>query len=344
MSADTFKAWRVTGTKGWDDLVLTERKSPVLGQKDVLVKWRYASLNYRDLIIPLGQYPFPITPGVVAGSDAAGEVISCGEQVTLFKPGDRVISLSALSYQTGPFKPHMIPTILGSAVDGPLQEYSTMDENALIRMPQSLDFEQASTLTTAASTAWNAFFALGGRKLKPGDWVLIQGTGGVSLFGLQFAKAVGAQVIATSSSEAKCQLLREQGADHVINYKECSTWGEEAKKISGEGVQHLLEIGGAGTLAQALEAIAPAGVISLIGFASGFANSPSIMDILLRSCIVRGTMVGSKEEIVETNDFIDANGIKPKVDPAEFELSDLKNAYEYMWAGKHFGKVTVKIS
>lgn len=256
----------------------------------------------------------------------------------------------------------MISTILGSAVDGPLQEYSTMDENALIKMPQSLDFQQASTLKTAASTAWNAFFALGGRKLKPGDWVLIQGTGGVSLFGLQvcevavldhrlcmsnehqFAKAIGARVIATSSSEAKCQLLREQGADHVINYKECPTWGEEAKKISGEGVQHLLEIGGAGTLAQSLEAIAPAGVISLIGFASGFADSPSIMDILLRSCIVRGTMVGRKEEIVEMNDFIDANRIKPNVDPAEFELSGLKDAYEYMWAGKHFGKVTVKIS
>ncbi|KAK4500003.1 hypothetical protein PRZ48_008189 [Zasmidium cellare] len=344
MSADTFKAWRVTGIKGWDDLVLKERTSPKLGQNDVLVKWRYVSLNYRDLIIPMGQYPFPITPDVVAGSDAAGEVVSCGNKVTLFKPGDRVISISALSYQTSPFKPHMIPTILGSAVDGPLQEYSTMDESTLVEMPQSLDFQQASTLTTAASTAWNAFFALGGKQLQPGDWVLIQGTGGVSLFGLQFAKAVGAKVIATSSSETKCQLLREQGADHVINYKECPTWGEEAKKISGEGVQHVLEIGGAGTLGQSLEAIAPSGVISLVGFASGFANAPSIMDILLRTCIVRGTMVGSKEEIVEMNDFIDAKGIKPSVDPTVFELKDLKDAYEYMWAGKHFGKVTVRVS
>ena len=213
-------------------------------------------------------------------------------------------------------------------------------------MPTTLDFQQASTLSCAALTAWNALYGVVGKSLKPGDTVLTQGTGGVSMFALQFAKAAGARVISTTSSDAKAETLKKLGADHVINYKTDENWGETAKKATpgGAGCAHVVEVGGPKTMAQSLKAIKPEGTISIIGFVGGFSKEqPTFLDCLNNLCTVRGILVGSRQQFEQMNEAIDANGIKPVVDEKVFSLEDLKEGYQYMWDQKHFGKLTIKI-
>jgi len=213
-------------------------------------------------------------------------------------------------------------------------------------MPDTLDFQQGSTLSCAAVTAWNALYGLESSALKPGDTVLTQGTGGVSIFGLQFAKAAGARVIATTSSDAKAEILKKLGADHIFNYKIDENWGETAKKLTpgGLGVDHIIEVGGPKTIKQSFDAIKIDGVITVIGFIAGQTkDQPSFLEVLQHSCVVRGGLVGSRAQFEKMNKAIDANGIKPVVDEKAFGFEELKEAYQYMWDQKHFGKVTVKI-
>ena len=213
-------------------------------------------------------------------------------------------------------------------------------------MPTTLDFQQGSTLSCAALTAWNALYGVEGKSLKPGDTILTQGTGGVSIFALQFAKAAGARVISTTSSSDKAEVLKKLGADHVINYKTDETWGETAKKLTpgGKGCAHIVEVGGPKTMAQSLKAIRPEGTISIIGFLAGFSkDQPSFLDCLNNMCTVRGVLVGSRLQFEQMNEAIDANGIKPVVDDKVFSLEETKDAYQYMWDQKHFGKLTIKI-
>ena len=213
-------------------------------------------------------------------------------------------------------------------------------------MPTTLNFQQASTLSCAALTAWNALYGVQGKSLKPGDTVLTQGTGGVSVFALQFAKAAGARVISTTSSDDKAQVLKKLGADHVINYKTDETWGETAKKLTpgGKGCAHIVEVGGPKTMVQSLKAIRPEGLISIIGFLAGFSkDQPTFLDCLSNMCTVRGVLVGSRLQFEQMNEAIDANGIKPVVDDKVFSLEETKDAYQYMWDQKHFGKLTIKI-
>jgi NADPH:quinone reductase-like Zn-dependent oxidoreductase len=209
-----------------------------------------ASLNYRDLAIIKGFYPFAQREGVVPASDGAGVVEEVGAGVTRFKKGDKVLTLFNQAHLAGSLDFHSVTTGVGGTIDGALQQYGAFDEQGLVSMPSNLDFLQGSTLTCAGLTAWNGLYGLESRGLKPGDWVLTQGTGGVSMFAVQFAKAAGAKVIATTSSAAKGEKLKSLGADHVINYKEVSNWGEEAKKLTpgGRGVQHILEVGGPNTM------------------------------------------------------------------------------------------------
>ena len=213
-------------------------------------------------------------------------------------------------------------------------------------MPSSLTFKEASTLTCAGLTAWNALYGLIGKALKPGDWVLTQGTGGVSIFALQFAKAAGAKVIATTSSSQKAERLKALGADHVINYKETPSWGQSAKDLTpgSLGVNHILEVGGPNTIAQSLAAITPEGVISIIGFVGGYSkDTPGMLDALSNLCTVRGILVGSRLQFEEMNRAIEVNGIKPVVDGKGWGLEEGREAYGYMWEQKHFGKVVVGI-
>ncbi len=231
-------------------------------------------------------------------------------------------------------------------VDGTLREYGAYDELGLVAMPSNLNFLEGSTLTCAGLTAWNALYGLKSRELMSGDWVLTQGTGGVSMFALQFAKAAGARVIATTSSSDKADKLKKLGADHVINYKEDENWGETAKKLTGgAGVNHVVEVGGPVTMKQSLKAITIDGVISIIGFLGGgkTENAPGFLDCLMNICTVRGVLVGSRMQFQEMNRAIEANDIKPMVDEKVFKLANTKDAYQYMWDQKHFGKLCISI-
>ncbi|KAI4123044.1 MAG: hypothetical protein LQ338_005468 [Usnochroma carphineum] len=347
MTPTTTKQWIVAGRSGFDSLKFDgQAQIPKLGDHDVLVHFHYASLNYRDLIIPKGKYPLPAEDNVVPGSDGAGTVEAIGSRVTQFKPGDKVLTLFNQTHYAGPLSLGILNTGLGGVVDGTLRQYGAFEENGLVHMPSTLDFKQGSTLSCAALTAWNGLYGLESKALKPGDTVLTQGTGGVSIFALQFAKAAGARVIATTSSESKASTLRSLGADIVLNYKTDPSWGETAKNASphGLGVDHILEVGGPASMTQSLKAIKPEGVISIIGFLGGMSkDQPSFLECLNRMCTVRGLVVGSRLQFEAMNEAIDAAGIKPVVDEKVFALEELKEAYQYMWEQKHFGKLTIKI-
>ncbi|ERF70701.1 hypothetical protein EPUS_02567 [Endocarpon pusillum Z07020] len=349
MSLPTTTAqWTIEeGQNGFDSLKFDESAEiPELGDHDCLVKIDAVSLNYRDLAIPHGKYPFPIALPVVPCSDASGKILATGRRVNRFKKGDEVTTLFNQGHIAGPLTPRAVGTGLGGALPGTLRKYGVFEEDGLVAKPQTLSAEEASTLSCAAVTAWNALYGLQSKALKPGDVVLTQGTGGVSLFAVQFAAAAGATVIATTSSEEKAKKLKDLGAHHVINYKSNPNWGEEAKKLTGEeqGVDHILEVGGPTTMAQSLNAIKIDGVISIIGFLGGVPrDQPSFLDCLNHICIVRGILVGSRMQFEKMNRAIDAKKIKPVVDLRIFQFDEAKDAYQYMWDQKHFGKVVIRV-
>ncbi|CAD6448710.1 aa8abae2-8209-40f0-a2b6-d5b51edec369 [Sclerotinia trifoliorum] len=342
----TTKLWRAKGTDGFHCLEYDgQAELPALGDNDVLVKFHGASLNYRDLVMVKGQYPAATRFGVVPGSDGAGEVLAVGSKVARFSPGSKVVTLFSPRHYGGALTPLALGSALGGGSDGTLRQYGVFNEEALVEMPSSLSYLEAGTLSCAAVTAWNALYGL--KPLKPGDVVLTQGTGGVSIFALQFAKAAGATVIATTSSDAKAETLKKLGADHVINYRSTPEWGTHAKSLTEKsiGVSHVIEVAGARSMAQSLNAVRFEGVISVIGFLSGAAEEkePSFLECLTKNCIVRGIVVGSRELFEDMNRAIDANKIKPVVDEKVFKLEELKEAYQYMWDQKHFGKLAIKI-
>ncbi|KAH6842458.1 alcohol dehydrogenase [Chaetomium sp. MPI-CAGE-AT-0009] len=338
----TTKAWTVEGNGSFDALKFDkERVLPELSDNEVLVKFHAASLNYRDVIIALGHYPFPVAPNVIPGSDGAGEVVAVGSKVTRFEQGSKVVTLFNQGHYGGPLTPKVLGTGLGGGLDGTLRQYGIFNENGLVDMPKNLNYLEASTLSCSALTAWNALYGL--NPVLPGDWVLTQGTGGVSISALQFAKAAGARVIATTSSAAKAEALKKLGADHVINYKENPNWGDEAKKVTG-GVQHVIEVGGANTVTQSLKAVAMGGVVTIIGWVAGQGEKgPDFPQILSSMAVVRGIVVGSREQLDAMIRTIEAFNIKPVVDQQVFKLEDLKEAYQYLWDQKHFSKVAIKI-
>ncbi|KAI0432441.1 hypothetical protein F5Y09DRAFT_144408 [Xylaria sp. FL1042] len=338
------KQWTVTGTgKGFETLQYVDGKVPKVGDNDVLIKLHAASLNYRDLIIPRGQYPFPNRFPVVAASDGAGEVIDVGPKVSLWKKGDRVVTLFNQGHQYGAVSIAASSTGVGGVVDGTLRQYAVFNEIGLVRAPKNLSYAEAATLTCAGLTSWNALY--GPKAIKPGDTVLVQGTGGVSLFALQFAKAAGATVIATTSSKDKEELVKKLGADHVLNYKTDERWGETARKLTdGEGVDMVIEVGGAGTLQQSLNAIRFEGTICIIGFLGGAKAQASIIECLTRICTTRGVYVGSRAQMEDMVAAIEANDIHPVLDSKTFTLEQAKEAYEYQWAKGHVGKISIKIA
>lgn len=235
---------------------------------------------------------------------------------------------------------------LGGAVDGTLRNYGAFNEQGLVAMPKSLSAVEASSLTCAGLTAWNALFGLEGKKLLPGQWVLTEGTGGVSIFAVQFAKAAGAKVIATTSSGEKAELLKKLGADHIINYRENAEWGKEAKRLSdGLGVHHVVEVAGSKSIGQALEAIRLDGVLSIIGFVSGAGDQPGLIECLNHQCTARGILVGSRRMMEDMCAAVDANPekLRPVIDSKTFKLDQLKEAMQYQWDGKHQGNVGIEI-
>ncbi|RAO68082.1 uncharacterized protein BHQ10_004094 [Talaromyces amestolkiae] len=285
----------------------------------------FDGLVYQDAPVPKGQYPFPTKFPVVPASDGAGEVVEVGSKVTEFKKGDKVATLFNQGHQYGDIDIPATLTGLGGVIDGVLREYGIFDEKGLVKAARNLSPIENSTLSCAALTSWNALYGL--KPLKPGQTVLVQGTGGVSIFALQFAKAAGATVIATTSADQKGDKLKKLGADHVINYKTDPKWGETARKLTPDGAGFE-------------------GIISVIGFLGGVKHQdqPAILETLSNICTVRGVYVGSKALMRDMIRAIEANDIHPVVDEKVFALEQARAAYEYMWAQKHFGKLSIKVN
>ncbi|CAN0563802.1 unnamed protein product, partial [Laminaria digitata] len=251
---------------GPGNLIIEDRADPKPAVGEILVRIHASSLNYHDFVVVMGG--IPTDDGRIPMSDGAGEVVAVGEGVTKFKPGDKVVSLFFPNWQAGEIEAAGFASVPGDGADGFGAELVAAPETSFTRMPEGYSYQEAATLPCAALTAWRALMVEA--KVKPGDWVLTQGTGGVSIFALQFAKAAGCRVISTSSSDEKLQRVKELGADHVINYKDTPDWGKAAKALTGgRGVDEVVEIGGPGTLAQSITASRPGDHISLIGVLTG---------------------------------------------------------------------------
>ncbi|KIW15141.1 hypothetical protein PV08_05186 [Exophiala spinifera] len=342
--------WVIRPTKdnGFDSLQYQDSVPiPPLGSHDCLVRFEAAALNYRDVAILQGNYPWAVREDVVPVSDGAGTVIATGQDVSEFQVGDKVCTLFHQGWQEGLLTPKKRVTTLGTYLDGVLRQYGIFPGKGLVPIPRHLTIFEAATLPCAAVTAWNALYGLPGRALQRGQAVLIQGTGGVSLFAMQFALGAGATVIATTSSSAKEEKLRAMGAHHVINYKDNPHWGEMAKRLSpgGEGMHHIIEVGGSASMAQSLKAIRIEGLISLIGFLGGkdAVSLCNFGDCLATLSIIRGVNVGSKEQFLAMNDFMTAHNIRPVIDDQVFSLEEAKSAYEFLWNQKQWGKVVVRM-
>lgn len=313
-----------------------EAKSPKEGE--ILVRVHANSLNFHDYAVVKGLWP--ASEKRIPMADGAGEVIEVGPDVTEFSVGDSVVSTFFPSWLSGEPVVDGFATVPGDGVDGYAREYVTAKTEAFTKSPSGWSHTEAATLTTAALTAWRALFDF--NPLKSGETVLLQGTGGVSIFALQFAKMAGAKVIATSSSEQKLNRLKELGADHVINYKKEPKWGALARELNGEkGVDHVVEIGGAETLDQSLNAIRVAGQISLIGILSGQTCEINIVKSFVKQARLQGVLVGNRVLQQEMIKAIEVNQMKPVVDRV-FALQDIVQAFEYQESNKHFGKICLE--
>jgi NADPH:quinone reductase-like Zn-dependent oxidoreductase len=270
--------------------------------------------------------------------------------VARFKPGDKVVTIINQGFLAGSMTAQTLDSGLGAGLDGTFRTIGAFSEEGLVAMPDVLTFTEAATLSCAGITAWNALFGLLGKQVTVGDWVLTQGTGGVSLFAVQLAKAVGARVIATTSSSEKASILRKLGADHIINYRETPGWGAVAKSLTGGvGVDHVVEVAGPATLKQSVESVRIDGTIAVVGFVGGTEGGqqevPSLLDAWLRNFTARGIWTGSRQHMEEMCRAIKANPdkLRPVVDPRVFKLHQLKEAFEYLKQGKHQGKVCIEI-
>lgn len=336
------RQWLISaGSTSLDDLKLVEAAEPQVGLGEVAVRVRACSLNFRDQIIPLGFYMGGVVQqDTVPLSDGAGEVVAVGEGVTSLAVGDRVAGTFFQDWMDGPPNPAMGVALGAPPAPGMLQDVVVLPERGVVKLAETLDFVEAACLPCAGVTAWNALME-GPRPVKAGDTVLVLGTGGVSLLALQIAKAAGATVIATSSSDEKLERVKALGADHVINYRTTPEWGAEAARVAGGGVDKVVEVGGAGTLKQSIAAVGFAGEIALIGVLTREGDT-SPHGLMFKGASIRGIFVGSKGMAQRLNAFVDKHGIKPVVDRS-FAMEGLKDAFAYQSSAGLFGKVAITL-
>jgi NADPH:quinone reductase-like Zn-dependent oxidoreductase len=331
------KAYEIQAGFGFENLKIVDRPTPSPGPGQILVDQRAWSLNYRDLLVVTGAYNPRMKLPMVPLSDGAGEVVAVGPGVKRFKAGDRVAGCFMQNWVEGPVTETKAKSALGGAIDGILAEQVILSEDGAVAIPEHLSFEEAATLPCAALTAWNALVVSG--TIKAGDTVLIQGTGGVSLFALQFALMHGAKVIATSSSDEKIARVKKMGASEGINYKSTAEWGKKTVELTG-GVDHVVEVGGGGTLGESLRAVKHSGHVALIGVLTGAATA-NPMPILMKAIRVHGIFVGSREMFESMNRAIALHHMKPVIDRS-FEFGQAAEALKHMKGASHFGKIVIR--
>ncbi|POM69194.1 NAD(P)-binding Rossmann-fold containing protein [Phytophthora palmivora] len=340
-------AFRHTERTSHHNLRVVSEPKPTISSNEVLVQIRGVALNYRDVAVADSTYPFPVNDGVVPCSDGAGVIVEVGSAVDDFKLGDKVISNFDVTNLYGPQLDWLHS--LGGVVDGVLRQYVAFPAHVLTKMPvdSRLSFVQMASLVCTGVTAWNALY--GNLPLKPGQTVLFLGTGGVSITGLQLAKAAGATTIITSSSDEKLKFVQEKfGPDHVINYRKTPDWAAEVNRITnGHGADFVIENGGSGTIKSSIQACARGGIVAVIGFLSQ-AKQEDMPDVaslaLAQGCIVRGIVVGSQQLLHELVNFVAAKNIQPYVHKTfGFERESVVEAFDYIKSGRHIGKIGIAI-
>jgi len=335
------KAYQLQDKRGLDSVTRTERPDPHPGPGQALIRMRAWSLNFRDLSVARGAYGGAPTKGLIPLSDGVGEIVEVGAGVTRAKPGDRVAGIFMQGFIAGGITAGALATALGGAIDGVLSEFVVLSEQGVVQVPGHLTDEEAATLPCAAVTAWNALVREA--RVKAGDTVLLLGTGGVSLFALQFAKLHGARVILTSSSDEKLAIARELGADESINYRADADWDKAVGRLTGgRGADVVIEVGGAGTLDKSLASVRVGGTVCLIGVLTGGAGPVNTASVLRRHVRVQGIYVGSRETFEEMNRAVAQHGLRPWIGKG-FGFEEARAAYDFLSSGTHAGKVTIRI-
>lgn len=328
------RAFGINKTIGIAGLSVRTAPIPTPAPGEVVVNVRASSLNYRDIIILEGNYYVPIPEGRIPLSDGAGEVVAIGEGVVRFKVGDRVTNAFFPDWIDGPYTGKY--SQYASYEDGWLTDYRAVSAEALIRIPDELSFDEAATLPCAGVTAWSAV-----KGVKAGDTILTQGTGGVSLFAVQLAKAMGARVIATTSSDAKVEQLKALGIDETINYKTQPDWSQQVRELTGgNGADRIVEVGGSGTFEQSVKAIAVGGQVSMVGALAGLQGSVDFMSMFMSQALYRPIALGSRQDLEDLVRFIAEHNIRPIID-SRFAFDDAKLAFERLMARNIFGKIVV---
>jgi NADPH:quinone reductase-like Zn-dependent oxidoreductase len=340
---ETMRAYQILPGAGIDGLQCIDFPDRALGTGEVRMRVHAVSLNYRDLMVANGNYLVNVDESIVPCSDGAGEVLAVGPGVSRVQVGDRVAGSFFPYWHDGPAAPDKVRHALGGDIDGMLAEEVILHEDALAKIPASMSFIDAATMPCAGVTAWNAIFE-SSNNIRPGDTVLLLGTGGVSVLGLQLAKAAGLKTIITSSSDDKLARARGLGATHTINYCTYPEWQEEVLRVTGGAGAHVvLEVGGQGTVNRSIASAAMGGSIAVIGGVSGFGGEVNPASLLAGAKRLVGIFVGSRTMLDKVMRFVDGSGVKPVVDRV-FGFEQAGEAYRYMASGSHFGKVVIEVS
>jgi NADPH:quinone reductase-like Zn-dependent oxidoreductase len=332
------KVYEIREATGIEAVQPAERPEPKPGFGEVLIKVKAVSLNFRDLSVARGAYGKGMQKNVIPCSDGAGDIVAVGPGVTRVAVGDRVAGIFMQSWLAGGPDDEKAKSAMGGAIDGMLAEYVVLHQDGVVRFPEHLNYEEAATLPCAAVTAWNALITSG--SLNAGETVLTLGTGGVSVFALQFSKMSGASIISTSSSDEKLARMSSMGATGLINYKTTPYWEKQVRSIIGIGVDHVVEVGGAGTLEKSIKAVRSGGTISLIGVLTGANGEINPRLILMKIIKVQGIYVGSREMFEQMNRAITLHKLRPVIDRV-FPFADAVAAYHHMESGAHFGKIVI---
>jgi NADPH:quinone reductase-like Zn-dependent oxidoreductase len=339
--SNTIKLYRLAAFDGaLSNLRLLEEARPTPGPGQVLLRVRATSLNYRDLLVLAGQHP-GLKPGLIPVSDGAGEVVAVGDAVHRVKLGDRVVAAFNQSWIAGRPEAEFMRAMLGGTVDGMLAEYVLLDQQGLERIPAYMSYQQAATLPCAAVTAWSALHC--GLPLLAGHTVLVQGSGGVSIFALQLAKSFGCRVIATTSSDAKAERLRALGADHIVNYAQTPEWGAAVRELTGgRGVDRIVEVGGPGTLEQSISCTAFNAQIALVGFVGGLGAQINPRLLMRSGLATHSVAVGSRLDLAKLLAAAEATQLRPVIDRV-FAFADAADAYRHLQSQAHLGKVVIGV-